>query len=244
MFFLLFAIQPAIARDFDSYFDDMESRIRTEIEIVGTGTNQVSNSIKIDANTGGNRAESGQIVNGEATSKSTVKTTVNGEVVEDNTIIEKNNTGNASLEIEAYIEVNEQEEPKIEIITKVNDEVVDEGDIKINEKDLKSEEQIRQVLAGENVEEVLPEAQTETSSPEPETLNQAEVDEKDKDVEIDDGKEINEENESTCSTEGDLCPPEPVVNISEAVDNGILDWIQEFVEMVKNKLKDILESIQ
>lgn len=244
IFFLLIAVQPAFGRiiDIDSYFNEIETRINTKLENADSGISQVSNNIKLEANTGGNTAASGEVVNGEATSKATIKTVVNGEVVENKTIEEESSTGNVDIEIEANIEVNGQDEPKIEISTKVNDEVLGVDEIKLEDTELKSVDQVSQILAEENQEENMPETTNADSS---ETLPKEDVmiDEKDNN-EVDIQKNEIIENNNDCTIEEGMCPLEPIADTPEAVDRAVLDWIQEFIEMLKNKLKAILATLK
>ena len=65
---------------------------------------EIINNISVSASTGGNEAEAGEVVEGEAKSSVEVKTIIDGEVVEDINITEESDTGDASIKVESRIE--------------------------------------------------------------------------------------------------------------------------------------------
>ncbi|OGF67509.1 hypothetical protein A3I27_02060 [Candidatus Giovannonibacteria bacterium RIFCSPLOWO2_02_FULL_43_11b] len=62
------------------------------------GTASVENNISVEANSGGNSAKPGEIIEGPASADVQVKTIINGEVVEDIKIHKESSTGTVKIE--------------------------------------------------------------------------------------------------------------------------------------------------
>lgn len=83
------------------------------------GTTQVINEVKVEANTGGNKADEGEVIEGEGEINVEIKTIINGEEIE-------------PIEIET-----EANEVKVESEIRVeNEEVIVEREIEINSENL------------------------------------------------------------------------------------------------------------
>ena len=102
LFMIPFALQ-AGQLDLDEFFDDLDEIIKTAS--VNESNTRIINQIEASANTGGNTAEAGEVVQGEASATAITKTIINGEVVEE-TNIEKTSTKDASIEIERQIKAD------------------------------------------------------------------------------------------------------------------------------------------
>jgi len=114
-------------KELDDYFDENYQSVVI-----------INNSIKTNSNTGGNIAQSGEIINGESESNIKVRTIINGEVVEDFEKREKSNKEKQGIIYDSKIEVIDNK-VKIESKKEVNGEVeeikkeFDLGDNKIKE---------------------------------------------------------------------------------------------------------------
>ena len=71
---------------------------------------QVINEIKVEANTGGNKAEQGEVIEGEGRIEIHIKTIINGEEIEPIDI----ESSASEVRVESKIEVEQGKEPVIE----------------------------------------------------------------------------------------------------------------------------------
>ncbi len=92
--------------DMDEFFNDLDEFIQTQS--VNSSETQVINQVTAEANTGGNIAESGEIIQGEAESSASIKTIINGETVVDEEYSKKGEE-EANIKIENKVEVNTDE---------------------------------------------------------------------------------------------------------------------------------------
>jgi len=124
--FVLFGIvlslaTSANASSLNEVFDDLDKLI-AEAENNKTGENYsvVTNSVSAAANTGGNTAVSGEVVEGGATAEIKSKTIINGETVEDINI-NKESEGDVDMSVKTEVKADE-DSVKIETTTEVNGE--------------------------------------------------------------------------------------------------------------------------
>ena len=107
---ILLLMIPFIAKaehlDMDEFFNDLDEFIQTQS--VNNSETQVINQVTASANTGGNIAESGEIIQGEAESSASIKTIINGETVVDEEYSKKGEE-EANIKIENKVEVNTDE---------------------------------------------------------------------------------------------------------------------------------------
>ena len=92
--------------DLDEFFNDLDEFIQTQS--VNSSETQAINQVTASANTGGNIAESGEIIQGEAESSASIKTIINGETVVDEEYSKKGEE-EANIKIENKVEVNTDE---------------------------------------------------------------------------------------------------------------------------------------
>ena len=82
--------------------------------------NIIINNIETDANSGGNKAENGEageVIDGQAKANASIKTIINGQIVE-NKVIKKNlNSNQTAVEIKSEVNTNGRE---AEVNTKIN----------------------------------------------------------------------------------------------------------------------------
>jgi len=85
-------------------------------EFVLADTTTVINNISASSNTGGNTAESGEVIQGKSEASVKVYTEVNGEVVEDFEKVVESGTADVKVEYKAKTEVNTDGDLNTEVI--------------------------------------------------------------------------------------------------------------------------------
>ena len=100
LLFMIPFIVKAEQLDLDEFFNDLDEML--EMQSVSGSDTQVINEVSAEANTGGNTAEAGEVVVGEASASARTKTIINGEVVEEINI-EKTSTKDVDIQIESQI---------------------------------------------------------------------------------------------------------------------------------------------
>ena len=134
------------------------------IVISNENNTKVINDISVSASTGGNQADSGEVVEGQAESSVKVKTIINDQVVEDIDIEETTAGGDASVKVESRVQAD-NDKAIVETTTVINDEETIEKQI----IDLAGEESVP-TLFSENVQATsvgsaeLNESEEETAS--------------------------------------------------------------------------------
>ena len=106
-------------------------------KFVWADTTTVINNISASSNTGGNTAESGEVIQGKSEASVKVYTEVNGEVVEDFEKVVESVIGDVKVEYEAKTEVNAEGKTDSKVEVKVNDEVLEvdnDLDVEIREE--------------------------------------------------------------------------------------------------------------
>jgi predicted secreted protein len=88
---------------------------------------QVINEVNVSASTGGNTAESGQVIEGEANVEVHIESNINGESIDPIDIVVESEPGeDAKVEVsQEIVYPDEEAEPKVEREIKINEEVED-----------------------------------------------------------------------------------------------------------------------
>jgi hypothetical protein len=133
-------------------------------KVVVENNTEVNSNINVEANTGGNTAESGEMVKGEAEAGIKIKTEINGETVTDIDITE---TGDDEAKIEVKNTVTaDNDTAKSETVTKVNDEVKREtAEVDLNEPQA-ADETMNKTQEENTADETIEGADVDTSADE------------------------------------------------------------------------------
>ncbi|MDA3840525.1 MAG: hypothetical protein PF572_05515 [Patescibacteria group bacterium] len=145
----LFVYIPLVSASFEDFYEELDEYFNENYQ----ETVIINNSVKASSNTGGNVAESGEVINGKSESSVRVRTIINGEIVENFENIEKSDEGNQKVIYDSNIKVIDNKvkiEAKKEIngeVEKINKEIIlNEDETKIINKDLS---ELKEVVEGE-----------------------------------------------------------------------------------------------
>lgn len=133
-----------ICYNFDDFLSDFEDGLTEEVASNNNDT-VIVNDIKVKADTGGNYADSGEVVEGEARIDIDIESSVNGRTIEDVEITEEK-AGDIEVNIESHVETNE-EKAVVKTITDINGEIrEEEKEIKIEESKIEIEKEETSVI--------------------------------------------------------------------------------------------------